>query len=119
MFVGCDLRVLSGGGTSESGDHELGELGSPQLTFASLGYLDSHRSVIECMEGGGSSLGVGLEIVSLLVTRYRAEVSDVDIGGCNDVRYTLRIPMPETIATGPSRGWVSDLRLPEGRDGGR
>jgi hypothetical protein len=103
MFVDCDLRVVSGGGTNER-DHELGELGAPRLTFASLGYLDSRRSVIESMEGGGSPLSVGLEIVSLLVTRYRAEVSEVDIGGCNDIRFTLRIPVPQTTRTGPSHG---------------
>jgi len=67
--------------------------------FASISYLDSARSVIEPVGGCGPPLMVGLELVSLLASRYEADVHDIDVRGSNDVRFTMKIPVPDYVAS--------------------
>jgi hypothetical protein len=101
MFVSCELRVLSKTRTGAGLAGDQGYESVTPMTFASLGYLDSYRWIIDLIGPCESALETALEIVSCLGSSHGVQVTDVDIRGCHDVRFSLRVPIPESVLLEP------------------
>ncbi len=100
MFISCELRVLS----ETPGDGPANDQcddGRLPRTYASLGYLDSRRSIIDLIGPCESALETAVEIVSCLGASHGVQVTDVDIRGCHDVRISLRVPIPASVLLEP------------------
>jgi hypothetical protein len=100
-FVSCELRVLSETSPGDGPTSDQAYDGRLPRTFASLGYMDSCRSIIDLIGPCESSLETALEIVSCLGASHGVQVTDVDIRGCHDVRISLRVPIPASVLLEP------------------
>jgi hypothetical protein len=103
VFVSCELRVLSQTRTGAGLAGDQGYESFASMTFASLGCLDSYRSIVDLIGPCESSLETALEIISCLGASHGVQVTDVDIRGCHDVRFSLRVPIPESVLLEPPR----------------
>ncbi len=96
MYVSCQLRVLRAS-QPEAPPLGRGSDPAPPAMFASLDYHDSHRAVVDALDDAASPLEAGFGLVARLVSEYGATVADVDIRGCDEARFSLRIPIPESV----------------------
>ena len=101
MFVTCQLHVLSG---RSQGDPAGGmpPASSPR-NFAAVDYFDSRRSVIDAIPPSESPLVTALGMIFGLVADHGAEIAEVDVRGPHDVRFALKLPVPDSVMAEPSQ----------------
>jgi hypothetical protein len=102
VFVTCQLHVL-GGGRSPSDPSGAGPSPLSDRTFASVEYFDSRRCVIDAITPHESALLTTLVMISGLVADHGAEIAEVDVRGCDDVRLVLKLPVPNSVMAEPSQ----------------